>query len=64
MEIQCILRQKLNITFKSLSTWSRNTIGDIFVEVDKMEAKIKDLEQKFINDNSKSNRSLLNLKNA
>ncbi|XP_016435434.1 uncharacterized protein LOC107761696 [Nicotiana tabacum] len=55
---------KLKNTCKKLSEWSRSSIGNIFEKVIKMEEKVRELEEKIINDNTDMNRGELNHANS
>ncbi|KAM3305729.1 hypothetical protein P3S67_012596 [Capsicum chacoense] len=51
---------KLKNTFKMLSAWSNNTIGNIFTSIKSLKEKVADLETQSISDNSEINREALN----
>ncbi|XP_060200341.1 uncharacterized protein LOC132628591 [Lycium barbarum] len=55
---------KLKNTCKKLSEWSRNTLGNIFETTKKMEARIAQLEEVCLRDNSEENRMAYNNANA
>lgn len=55
---------KLENTCKKLSEWSRNSIGNIFDKVNKLEKRVADTEMKILSDNSEANRAELNHTNA
>ncbi|XP_059285826.1 uncharacterized protein LOC132039345 [Lycium ferocissimum] len=55
---------KLKNACKKLSEWSRNTLGNIFETTKKMEARITQLEEMCIRDNSEKNRMTYNNANA
>lgn len=51
---------KLKNTYKKLSEWSRNTVGNIFDKIEELEHKVKEMETNIIIDNSEVNRVGLN----
>ncbi|OIT30842.1 hypothetical protein A4A49_27518 [Nicotiana attenuata] len=54
-----ILQQKIKNTTKALSTWSRDTFGDIYEEPKRLESLIRDLEEICMTNNTPENRSEL-----
>lgn len=54
------LYQKLKRTVSRLSSWSRETFGDIYGKTKRLENDIVDLDQALIKNNSEVNRTKLN----
>ncbi|XP_009614640.1 uncharacterized protein [Nicotiana tomentosiformis] len=55
---------KLKNVCKSLSSWSRNTIGNIFDKIKELQNRLAELEDRCLNDNSECNRMEYNNVNA